>query len=79
MKITLYNDFHNTKTFVLTKETYGGSYPYHFISARQMKEAGKRLCGIKGCTCGDSYRGWKNDRNVQIQQNGSVIKYFSIF
>jgi len=46
MKIKLTNVFHNTETYVLTKD---GN-----LSARQVKKAKKRLCPYRDCKCSGS-------------------------
>lgn len=51
--VTLRNDFHNTSCTIRTELNY-----VHYISStiyptsRQIKAAKRKLCGIKGCTCG---------------------------
>lgn len=45
MKITLYNDFHNTEITLIVKNG--------MLSPAQVKKSKKALCGIAGCTCGD--------------------------
>ena len=44
MKATIKNNFHNSEVNVLVKDGK--------ISETSMIRAGKKLCGIKDCTCG---------------------------
>lgn len=76
MKRILFNDFHNTETYVLSKDYPQGKHPFSFISSRQLKEADKRLCGIKGCECGAAHRNLKRE-NVEFNYDGSVRIYWA--
>lgn len=49
MKITLRNDFHNTEAVVIPHNLHGRE---GFLSARQVKRADRKLCGMSDCTCG---------------------------
>lgn len=60
MKATLKNDFHNTEATVLVSEGK--------VSEAAMIRAGKKLCGIKDCTCG-GVRGTQ-DFNIENLYNG---------
>lgn len=44
--ITLRNDFHNTEVNTRIRDTR--------LTRRQLDRIRRSLCGIKGCTCGDS-------------------------
>ena len=50
MRIRLTNNFHNTETYIFLKPT--GEY---LVSRRAAKRSANALCGIKGCTCGDTF------------------------
>lgn len=43
MKVTMYNDFHNTWAQVRIGD----------ISVATVRRVKRKLCGISGCTCGD--------------------------
>lgn len=49
--ITLTNDFHRTTTTVRLRPV-GGHY---VISKRAARDANRKLCGISGCCCGDTF------------------------
>ena len=44
MRVTLTNDFHNSKTTINLK-------PDQHLSARRVKAIKNRLCGVLACTC----------------------------
>lgn len=48
--ITLRNDFHNTEARIRVKSLDYG--PDGEITARQLRRAKAKLCGVRGCTCG---------------------------
>lgn len=50
IKITLTNDYHGSEATVKAVRQLNGSY---CISRRAVLRARAKLCGIKGCTCGD--------------------------
>jgi len=62
--ITLKNDFHNTEVRVNPKDFE--------LSAGQVKRAGKVLCGINGCGCGNS-AGMRGHDNPAIEFNQDWI------
>lgn len=56
MKVILTNDFHNTEAAVIVKTMAEGRFAgKKFVSQRQAKSAWKKLCGINGCTCCDTF------------------------
>jgi len=56
MKITLKNDFHNTKV-ATTDKGLDSAVTYFFENNGKLNSTGRRikraLCGIEGCTCGN--------------------------
>jgi len=52
MKILLTNDFHDTAIYICPRAIGDGDY---LVSRRAAKRAANALCGIKGCTCGDTF------------------------
>jgi hypothetical protein len=60
MKATLKNNFHNSEATVLVKNGE--------VSEAVIIRAGKKLCGIKGCTCG-GVRG-PQDHTISNLYNG---------
>lgn len=69
VRFYLYNDFHNTKTRIETEDG--------FVPAVKVKRVQKRLCGIKGCTCGNSIgaRGDRFNPVVSCHSDGSVTLF----
>jgi hypothetical protein len=69
MKITLKNNFHNSEAVVIAKDGY--------ISPRQAKDARNKLCGISGCTCGDSLgcRGPQDVDYQPVQDDNGKVEY----
>jgi hypothetical protein len=67
MKVTLMNNFHNTETTVFSKRG--------FISARSIKRAEEKLCGIKECECG----GIRGPQSVELfyMMDGSARAIFT--
>jgi len=60
MRITLSNDFHNTRLRLALGRD-------QTLSARQVRRARRELCGIKGCLCG----GTAGERGAQpATENG---------
>lgn len=49
--VKLTNNFHNTETVVHAFSRAGSGAI--FINRNQVNRAWKKLCGVKGCTCGD--------------------------
>jgi hypothetical protein len=64
-KITLRNDFHNTEATIISLDG--------FISARAMRRAENKLCGISDCQCGGT-RG-RQDVYLVRHSDGSVDTY----
>jgi len=64
MKVILENDYHQTTAVVYAK---GG-----VISARAMRAARKKLCGMSDCSCGDIR---PMDNRIDFQEDGSAILY----
>jgi hypothetical protein len=70
MKIKLINEFHDTECFVITKD---GN-----LSARQVKEAKKKLCPYRDCQCSGKLgvRGFSFEadtvKTVMVFQNGTA-------
>ena len=56
-KITLTNDFHNTKVTLNMRSV--------FPSASQIRKSQKTLCGVFGCTCGN-VMGMRGKQTVKI-------------
>ena len=52
MRVLLTNNFHDTETYVYPKPLGNGEYR---VSRRAAKRARNVLCGIAGCTCGDTF------------------------
>ena len=63
-KLTLKNDFHNTRATVIVKDGY--------ISAGSMRRARKKLCGMHDCCCGD-IRGPQDAEIIPRQDGGAEI------
>lgn len=51
-KIELRNDFHNTKTTVISEVLDFGQHQEITLSKSQMARAARKLCGIADCKCG---------------------------
>jgi len=76
MKILLTNNFHDTEVYISPNPIGNGEYK---VSRRAAKRARSVLCGIAGCTCGDTFgaRGghyleiinqtWNHDYIVRVQ------------
>ena len=62
-KITLRNNFHNTEATVIAING--------IISARAMRRAGNKMCGISDCCCGGT-RGPQDVHFDQINYEGDV-------
>lgn len=54
MLIVLENDFHNSEVTLRAKIKENSRGKYLYLSAGQVKKSQSTLCGIDGCTCGDS-------------------------
>jgi len=52
MRVLLTNNFHGTSTHVCPKPLGNGEYR---VSRRAAMRASNVLCGIAGCTCGDTF------------------------
>ena len=63
MIITLRNDFHNTTTTVWPQD--------HRLTAEQIAEAKRRLCGSSDCMCG-GIRGRQDVRLELLDSDGDV-------
>ena len=50
--VQLTNNFHNTKTAVLTEDLNHGTHLEITLSSSQKKRAAKKLCGMSDCVCG---------------------------
>jgi hypothetical protein len=55
MKYRMYNDFHNTTADILLKDNWNTGPGKYQVSKRAAKQAWKKLCGYKECTCGDTF------------------------
>jgi hypothetical protein len=55
MKITLRNQFHNTRTVVIAESN-------QILSDSQVRRAEKALCGMKDCGCGGILDNPREDR-----------------
>jgi hypothetical protein len=62
-KITLRNNFHNTEATVIALD--------NIISARAMRRAKNKLCGISDCKCG----GRRGPQDVHLQQINQTGDY----
>ena len=51
-KITLTNNFHNTKTVVLADVVDCETHFEVALTGPQMRRAERKLCGVAGCKCG---------------------------
>lgn len=63
-KVVLKNSFHNSEVTLVVENDQ--------ISAGQVKKAWKTLCGIRGCTCGNSLGMRGENPRVEINQDGSA-------
>jgi len=63
MKITLYNDYHNSHVNLITKNGK--------LSASQCKRARRVLCGVAGCCCSDDLgiRGEQELNHIAVVYN----------
>jgi hypothetical protein len=68
--IELRNTFHNTTTTVRLHVNSDGT---RWLSKGQAKKTRKKLCGIKGCTCGDVIGQRGSNIIAQERPDGSVI------
>jgi hypothetical protein len=48
--MTLTNDFHHTSAYVIPKVDVNGN---EYITKAQIRKVRSKLCGMRGCTCGD--------------------------
>ena len=64
-KITLINNFHNTEIILNLKDGKN-------ISAGQVKKSWNTLCGIKGCTCGNSLGMRGPNPSIETRPDGSA-------
>lgn len=56
MRITLTNNFHNTRTAIIPKPITGGRYKgFYKVSLSSAKRAKNKLCGSDSCTCGGNF------------------------
>ncbi len=57
MRITLTNDFHNSSIilYVPTLSHIHNEIEVQSITKHQAAKARRKLCGIKGCTCGGAF------------------------
>jgi len=80
-KVTLTNNFHNSEVSLRLELMESGKYKgFYKVSPNQTKQAYNKLCGISGCTCGDTFgsRGGIHlelinqdyDNNYYVQING---------
>ena len=54
-KILLTNDFHGTETTVIPQPITTGRFAgLHKISRKVAQRCNRDLCGMAGCTCGDT-------------------------
>lgn len=60
MRLTLINDFHGTRTTVETDRP---------LNPKRVRAIRKRLCGIDGCTCGNTLgvRGKVSDPDEYVE------------
>lgn len=49
MRINYKSDFHNRNTYIIGREIAGTDW--YTVSARQMRAARRRVCGIGDCCC----------------------------
>jgi hypothetical protein len=81
MKITLTNNFHNSSSVVhlINEPEQFFNRKAYKISVTTFKRIISDLCGISGCTCGDT-RGDENYRLIKWDYNfrghGDAIEYF---
>ena len=52
MRVLLTNNFHGSATYLSPMPIGNGEY---LVSHRAAKRAANALCGIAGCTCGDTF------------------------
>ena len=66
MKITLYNDFHNTSIALYAKGNK--------LTIGQVKKAQKELCGIAGCCCSGEFgvRG-QQDWHIELDYSQGIL------
>lgn len=74
IKITLRNNFHNTKVNVFEHFVHG-SNPYAYLTPRQVKRCQSELCGIKGCTCSDDLGTRPSESGFEVDEGGFAYKY----
>ncbi len=72
-RITLTNDFHNTKVSLHGFFKAGSDGIY--ITKRQAMKARKELCGIEGCTCGD----FAGCRPEQVEDPGIGLGFCPVY
>ena len=77
MKVTLTNDFHNTKVTLNGKEQLSGTLSNRWdvrLSAQQVKKARLALCGMDGCSCSGELgtNGKQNYEDVLYLRDGGV-------
>ena len=62
MRYHLYNGYHGTHTFVMVAEG-------EIVGGDTMRQAGRRLCGYKDCTCASSAASSPRDDDVDGVQD----------